>query len=196
MLPGMSWKHEEPLEEEPANDSAPLVESNHRGVSGALNYCRQRLPAEIDPTGIEHGYPDSSFSAPNSRHLRSGSRVLRPTIGQAMRLSRKKFSQRNARSANSSLSAIHSSKILKAAGKKRSGPQRQFNAPENVPSGRLQLSFGVDTVEPQPSPSLDRETPRRSKRIRARLSGVAKDPTRTASTNPFNHASHQTQSGN
>ena len=212
ILPGMSWKHEEPLEEEAADGPAPVpanplvngsheageapairifgspspVESNHRQASGALNSSQQGPPADIDSAGLENG--DAERSPSRRIHLpRSGKRVLRPTMGQALLPSKRKASHKDGQPANASLGPVHSSKVLKAAGK-RKGPQRRLNISQKVSSDGLPLSSGVDAAEPQPSPSPDRVTPRRSKRIQPPVPSVAKDPTRTVSTDPSKRA--------
>ncbi|KAG9232395.1 hypothetical protein BJ875DRAFT_544592 [Amylocarpus encephaloides] len=83
VLPGMSWKHEQPFEEmareEMADDPIPanplmngsheapairifgspsLVQSNHRQVSGALNSSQQGPPTDIASAGSENGDTD------------------------------------------------------------------------------------------------------------------------------------------
>jgi hypothetical protein len=103
----MSWKHEEPLEEDSADGPAPAqanplvngsheaggptrrifgspspVESNHRQASGALNSSQQGLSADVDSAGLENGDAEHSPSASNSPRPRTGKRVLRPTTGQ------------------------------------------------------------------------------------------------------------------
>ena len=116
ILPGMSWKHEEPLEEEAADGPAPVpanprvngsreagealairifgfpspVESNHRQASGALNSSQQGPSADIDSTGLENGNAERSPSALNSPRLKTRKRVLRPTTGQASQPSKRK----------------------------------------------------------------------------------------------------------
>jgi hypothetical protein len=212
ILPGMSWKHEEPLEEEAAVGPAPVpanplvngsheageapairifgspspVESNHRQVSGALNSSQQGLPADIDPAGSDNGDAERSPSAPNSPPPSSGKRVLRATTGQALLPSKRKASHKDG-PANASLGPVHSSKVAKAAGK-RKGPQRLLNISQKVSCDGLPLSSGVDAAEPQPSPPPDRLTLRRSKRILPPVSSVAKDPAKTASTDPSKRA--------
>jgi hypothetical protein len=161
VLPGMSWKHEQPFEEmvreEMGDDPVPAnplvngshdapairifgspspVQSNHRQVSNALNSSRQRLPADIASAGSK-----------------------------------------------AYLSPAHLSKVTKAAGR-RTRPQRKLNISQKVSSDGLPLSSGVDSAEPQPSPPPDCVTIRRSKRIQPPVSSVAKDPAKTASTDP------------
>ena len=108
ILPGMSWKHEEPLEKEAADGptSVPAnslvngsheagealaihifgypspVESNHSQASGALNSSQQGPSADIDSAELENGNAERSPSAPNSPRLRTGKWVLRPTTGR------------------------------------------------------------------------------------------------------------------
>jgi hypothetical protein len=102
ILPGMSWKHEEPLEEEVADgpiavsrnalrnaqppinheaanrNFAPLfgplspVESNHREASAAMAIPQQELPADIDSAGSDNGNAEHPPSAPNLPRPRMG----------------------------------------------------------------------------------------------------------------------------
>lgn len=194
VLPGMSWKHEEPLEEEAANDPAPvqanpLVNGSHEAgeapticifgspppVSGALNSSQQ-------------GQPERSSSTSNSPPYSSGKRVLRPAMGPALLpRSKIKASHKDGQPANASLGPVHPSKISKAAGK-RKGPQRRLNISQDVPSDGLPLSSGADAAEPQPSPPPVRVTSRRSKRTQPPVSSVAKDPAKTASTDASKRA--------
>jgi hypothetical protein len=212
ILPGMSWKHEGPLEEEAANGPAPVPANplvngsheageapairifgshspaNHRQASGALNSSSQQgPPADIDPAGLENGDAQRSSSTSNSPSLGSGKRVLRPKMGQALLPSKRKASHKDGQPANASLGPVHSSKVSKAAGK-RKGPQRRLKISQKVSSDGLPLSSGVDAAEPHPSPLPDRVALRRSKRIQPPVPTVSKDPTRTASTNPSKRA--------
>jgi hypothetical protein len=105
----MSWKHEEPLEEEAAGSPAavpanPLVngshetgeapairlfgspspvQSNHRQVSGALNSSQQGPPADIDSARSENGDSERSSSTSNSPPPSSGKRVLEKVASTA-----------------------------------------------------------------------------------------------------------------
>jgi hypothetical protein len=162
------------------------VQSNHRQVSGALNSSQQGPPADIASAGSENGDAERSPSAPNSPPPSSGKRVLRPTTGQALLPSKRKASHKDGQPTNASLGPVHSSKVSKAAGK-RKGPQRQLNISQKVSSDGLPLSSDVDATKP-PSSSPDRVAPRRSKRIQPPVPTVSEDPTRTASTNPSKRA--------
>jgi hypothetical protein len=209
----MSWKHEEPLEDEAPDGPAPVpanplvngsheagevpaisifgspspVESNHRHVSDALNSSQQGPPADIDSAGSENGNAERSSSTSNSPPPSLGKRVLRPTTGQALLPSKRKASHKVGQPTNASLGPVHSSKVSKAAGK-RKGPHRRLNISQKVSSDGLPLSSGVDAAKPQPSPSPDRVAPRRSKRIQPPVPSVSKDLTRTASSNPSKRA--------
>ncbi len=210
ILPGMSWKHEELLEEEAADNPALVeanllvngsheageaptrrifgppspIESNHLHAS-VMNTSQDEPSAGIDSARLENGDAEHSPSASNSPHPRTGKRVLRPTTGQALRRSRKKPSHKDGQPqlvASASLGPVHSSKVSKAASKKKLSPQRGLNTSQKVSSNGLPLSSGVDAAEQQPP--LDRVTPRRSKRINPPVPSVAEDQTRTASTHP------------
>ncbi|KAI3321946.1 hypothetical protein HD806DRAFT_545617 [Xylariaceae sp. AK1471] len=207
VLPGMSWKHEKPLEEEDIDGLAPVpanpladgsheageappaairlfgspspVESNHRQASTALNSPQQGPSTGIYSAGLEKGNTERSPSTPNSPQLRMSKRVLRPTTEQASRPSKRNPSRKDEQLASASLGPTHSSKVAKAA-RKRKGRQRRLDDSQNVSSDDLPLSSDVDAAESQPSPSSDRVAPRRSKRIQT----ISKDLTRMASTNP------------
>jgi hypothetical protein len=202
ILPGMSWKHEEPLEEEAAGDPVPvpvpvnpLVNGSHEAGEAPLRNGRpitnllengQGPSADIDLARLENGDVERSLSGSNSLRPSSGKRVLRPTTRQALRPSKRKPSHKDGQPASVSLGLVRSSKVSKAAGKKKLRPQWGLNISQKISSGGLPLPSGVDAVEPQPS--LDRVTPRRSKRIKPPVPSVAKDPTRTAPTNPSKRA--------
>lgn len=219
LLPGMSWKHEEPLEEEAAEGPAPQVnlaengshevgeefplrnifghpatspvESNHRQASGVMSTSQQGPSTDIDSTGLENSDAEHSPSAPNSPPFSSAEWVLRPTTGQASRPSRKNSPHKDGQPASASFGPVPSSKVSKvskAAVKKKPGSQRRLNISPNVSSDCLLLSSGVDAAESQPSPPPDGVTPRRSKRIQPPVSGVAKDPAKTASTHSSKRA--------
>jgi hypothetical protein len=218
----MSWKHEEPLEEEAADDSVPVlvnplmngnheageapirnvfgrlvtnlsessifirnpnpVESNHRQSPGVMNSSQQGPSAGIDSAGLENGDAEHSPSGLNSPRPSSSKQVLRPTTGQALRPSKRKSSQKYKQPASVSLSPVHSSKVLKTAGKKKPRLQWGLNVSQKISSGGLPLSSGVDAAEPQPSP--DCVTLRRSKRIKPPIPSVAKDSKRTTRSKP------------
>jgi hypothetical protein len=95
--------------------------------------------------------------------------------------SKRKASHKAGQPENASLGPVHSSKVSKAAGK-RKGPQRRLNISQKVSFDHLLLSSGVDAAEPQLSPLPDLVAPRRSKRIPSLVPSVAKDPAKTAST--------------
>jgi hypothetical protein len=129
--------------------------------------------------------PSALSSTSNSPRPRMGKWDLRPTIGQALWRSRKKPSYKDGQPqlvASASLGLVHSSKVSKAASKKKPSPQWGLNISQKVSSSGLPLSSSVDAAELQPSP--DYITLRRSKRINPPVPSVAKDPTRTAPIHP------------
>ena len=213
ILPGMSWKHEEPLEEEAADGPAlvlakplmngsheageatsirifgspPSVVTNHRQASDALNPSYQGPSRDINSAGLENGDPERPFSASNSPPLISDNQVLRPTTGKALLPSKRKASGEGRRSANEFLGPVHTSKVSKAAGK-RKVPQVRLDISPKVTSDDLLLSSRVDAAELQPLHPPDRVTPRRSKRLRSSVTDVAENPPRMASTDPSKRA--------
>jgi hypothetical protein len=207
ILPGMSWKHEEPLDEETANNTSPQanrvengshevggtpairifgspspIESNHRQASGAMNTSQQRLSADIDSVGLGNGDAERSPPPPNLPRFRTGNRVLRPTTGQASRPSKREPSNKGELPqpiASTSLGPVHPSKISKATGKKRPASQRRMQISKSISSGGLPLSSVVDVAKLPPSPA--RVSPRRSKRIQRLEPGMPNDTTEMAS---------------
>ncbi|KAL8650304.1 MAG: hypothetical protein Q9210_003900 [Variospora velana] len=206
ILPGMSWKHEEPLEEEAADGPAPVpanplvngshaagealntlifgspspVASNHGQSFGIMNTSQQGPSADADSARQENGHDERSPSASNAPRPRTGKRVLRPATGQALRPSRKEPSYKDGQpqpAASASLGPVHSSKVSKASGKKRPRPQPRPRISENGSSDGLLVSSDVDNA-----PSPTRVASRRSSRIQPPVPIVAKDPTVIAST--------------
>jgi hypothetical protein len=202
----MSWKHEEPLEEEAADDPAPIpanplvngshnvgeaptrhifgspspVASDHRQASGT---SQQGPSADADSARQENGHAERSPSVSNAPRPRTGKQVLRPTTGQALRPSRKKPSHKDGQSqpvASASLGPVHSSKVSKTTGKKRPGPQRRPNASQEMSPGDPPLLSGPDIVEPLPQTASI--PPRRSKRLEPPEPSTAKGPTGITST--------------
>ena len=94
--------------------------------------------------------------------------------------------QKDRPEANEPLGLVDSSKAAKATGRKRMGPRRRPNIPQEASSGDLPLASGLDAAESRPLP--DRVTPRRSQRIQPSIPSLAKDPTKTASADPTKHA--------
>ncbi|KAI1401865.1 hypothetical protein F4819DRAFT_305782 [Hypoxylon fuscum] len=209
ILPGMSWKHEEPLEEEAVDSPAPVpanplangchgeeklptkrifgsrsVESSRRRGSIAADPSQQGPSADMN--SAENGNSELSPSAPYSPRIRTGKRVLRPSTGQASRSSKRNPSRKDDQQASVTLGPVHSSKISKTAAKKRSGPPQQPDISQKVSPDGLPFSSGVNPTEPPPSP--ERITPRRSKRIHPPVPSVAEDPAETASKSPMKRA--------
>ncbi|KAA6406979.1 MAG: hypothetical protein FRX48_09277 [Lasallia pustulata] len=208
ILPGMLWKHEQPLEAEIADRSAPVpanplvngshevgevpdiclfgsppVEPDHRQTSNALNSSQQGPPADINLAGLENGDAERSSSAPISPRLSIGKRVHRPRTGQASRPSRKKPSHKDGlpqATASAALGPVHSSKVSKAAVKKKPRPQRRLNISPKVSSDDLPLSSGVSRTAAQSRP---RNSAQKQKDPTTAPS-VAKDLTGTACTDP------------
>ncbi|KAF2180928.1 hypothetical protein K469DRAFT_714121 [Zopfia rhizophila CBS 207.26] len=204
ILPGMSWKHEWPLEEEAADDPAPVpanpsvngshdageaptrrifgspspVASNRRQTSGIMNTSRQGLSADVDSARPEDGDVERSPSTSNSLRPRTGKRVLRPTTGQTLRPSRQKPYHKDGQPqpvASASLGPVHSSKVSKATGRKRPGPRRRPNTPQGVPPGGPPLLSGPGVAGPLPQAAS--VPPRRSKRLQPPEPSIAKGPT-------------------
>lgn len=203
IMPGMSWKHEEPFVGEDADSPAPLqrnpaenggceverapvlefanrnlfgtppVETNNHKVSGAID------TSQHNSSGIEDGDAGTSPSAPNSPRLQTGKRVLRPTKGPSSRKSVKDGQLQPVTSA--SLGPINPSKASKAATKKKRGSRRRSNVSLETASRNPELSSEPDLVEQLPLAAST--PPRRSKRIQQLRSGQPNNGTGTTSTN-------------
>ncbi|KAF4632618.1 hypothetical protein G7Y89_g5509 [Cudoniella acicularis] len=199
MLPGMLWKHEEPLEEEAADDPAPIpanplvngsheagealprrifgspspIASNHHQTSGIMSTSQQGPPADVDSARLENSDAECSPSTSNSPRPKTGKRVLRPMTGQTSR-------PNGQPAASISLGPVHPSKVSKATGKKRPGPRRRPNASHDVSSGDAPLLSGPDIAEKPPQTAS--VPPRRSKRIQPPKPSKIKDSTGIAST--------------
>ncbi|KAF2176606.1 hypothetical protein K469DRAFT_438086, partial [Zopfia rhizophila CBS 207.26] len=210
ILPGMSWKHEEPLEEEVADGPAPIeanplgngsyneageaprarifgspppVETNQRQASGKMNTSQQGLSADIDLPGLANENAEHSPLESDSRPPRGGSRVPRPAIGQTTRPSRRRPSNKDGQTqavASTSLRPVYLSKVSKAPTKKRPELRRRSNASEEIPSSGPSLFPGPNTVEPLLQTASI--PPRRSKRLQQPESSMTKDPGGIAST--------------
>lgn len=142
VLPGMSWKHEQPFEdlvreelgEEPdfakplANDAyetAPIqpfeppsvIQPSHHQVSGYLNTAQQALSAEVVSGETEVHDVEGSSSALHTPLSNSRQPGLREIMGQALPISKRKTCRKKQQSINTVLGPIHPSKVSKIAGK-------------------------------------------------------------------------------
>jgi hypothetical protein len=178
VLPGMSWKHEEPLEQVADNDpvpiqNAPLVNHrvvevvprsifgppatdgpSHRQESSIVNGSQQVEYERVVSSSLENGHaeqPPSTSSSPLADGV-----AHHPAMRPALRSSKQKPSRKDLSATNASLGPVHSTKISKPARKKRSGPSQQPNTSQMISSDDPQLS------------STDHTTPRRSKRLESR----------------------------
>jgi hypothetical protein len=206
----MSWKHEWPLEEEAADDPAPVLANpsvngtheaeeaptrrifgspspvvpNHRQTSGIMNMTQQGPSAEFCSARLENRDATRSPSASNSprRHI-AGKQDLRPTTGQALRSKGKIPSHKDGQPqpvASASLGPVDSSKVSKATQKKRPGPQQQPNTSQEMSSGDPPFLSGSDIAEPLPQAASI--YPRRSKRLEPPEPNTAKGRTGITST--------------
>ncbi|KAF2188142.1 hypothetical protein K469DRAFT_724733 [Zopfia rhizophila CBS 207.26] len=188
ILPGMSWKHEEPLEEEtadgPATVQANLLGNSSHEVEGApiitmngapLRYISGRSVANLSESGIFMRNPPAAES--NNRQGYVDSPGLENGDAEYSPLESNSAPPR--RVASASLGPVHLSKVSKTPLKKRPGPRRRPNASE-VPSGDPLLLTRPDITELLlQSASMPS---RRSKRLQQLESSMAKDLGGIAST--------------
>lgn len=171
ILPGMSWKHEEPFEEEvsaPAQTNlfgnynqevveAPLahtfgfsasVETNHHQASSKLDISQQGRPANTGSAGLansdtEHSYPES-----NSHRPRHGKRTSRPAIRRIVQPKATHEDGQIQPTSSPSLGHIHTSKVSKVPTKKKSGRrQQQLDASAMEFSDNSSVPAGPDFAE-------------------------------------------------
>ncbi|KAK0102634.1 hypothetical protein ONS95_006238 [Cadophora gregata] len=145
MLPGMSWKHEQPLEEmvreEMVDDPVPanpVVNASHDAppirlfgsspiqlfgrsspvqVPVALNSSQQGPPTDVASDESENADVECSPSSPDSYPPSLGKRGFRTSTGQAQLSEKRKGSQKDGQPANASLGPFHPSKVTKASAK-------------------------------------------------------------------------------
>lgn len=213
ILPGMTWKHEEPLDTEadPVSGAADLLMNRQPPISNEaveaspppifcspsfadqdhlqefdmMNVLQQGQSADLTSVALETGEAEHSPFRFTSPQDLIGGQVFQPAMGQ---WSNPGPSPEDSPVAGESLDRPHSGKVSKAAGKQRPGPPQQPHVSHEVSSDDPALSSAVDTPEPQMEPV--RATPRRSKRLRSRVPNVAEEHTRTASTDPTKRTSH------
>ncbi|KAF2251589.1 hypothetical protein BU26DRAFT_516387 [Trematosphaeria pertusa] len=207
ILPGMSWKHEEPLEEEADNDSAAAqanhvengmhdveapprrvfgspspVESDHPHPSGTVNASQRGPSADDDSDGLENGGGGHSRAASNSRrHERSGGAIHSMTRPMPPRNQTRPSHADglNEPETSTSLGPVRSSKVSKATRRRRPGLRRRPSDPQEVsPDDAPLLARAHIPESPQQNSNMP---PRRSKRIQSTKSGMAKESTRIAS---------------
>jgi len=202
ILPGMSWRHEDPLEEELADGPVPIqadtlrngnddeaveapqarifgssapAETNRR-VSSKTIAPQRGQSANTESAGLANGDVEHSTLELNS--------ASKPAI-QIARASRRRPPDKDGQLqevANTSLGTVHTSKVSKAPARK--GPwARRPNASETLPSGDPPLLPGPDVVEPLfQTASIP---PRRSKRLQLPEPSVAEGSDRIAPKDLF-----------
>lgn len=185
ILPGMNWRHEQPIDEflaeEMGPDPTPPAESNGREVreavptvqdlfpetnlnhgpeSGLLNKSLE-LPAAVDLVESPNGDPDHASSAPNVACVTGGGQGPVSDAGEGPQQARRASSQggRTGSVSGTVLGSVHLAKVSKTPSR-RKGPGRR--------RGRSLLELPCD-VPPRPEPDLpgtatSTSGPRRSRR--------------------------------
>ena len=200
ILPGMSWKHEEPLEEEATDGSISALRNsqphvNHEAANGRFSplfrpispvgsnlgetpadviMFKQRQPADIISAELENRDAEQPLPGPRSPCHEIGKRTLHSTKGQALRPNRRKQSRQTGLLplvGSASLGPVRLSKVSKAVRKTKPGRQPGLN---------------ISQVEPQLSPPPIPITPRRSRRIQPPISkDAAQDQSKTLFSDPL-----------
>ena len=189
ILPGMSWKHEEPLEEEvsaPAQTNpvevckpevvggrlerpflfyAPVETSQHQ-ASSALDTSQQRRPSNEESAGLADTDTEHPFPEPNSHRPRNGVQISQPAM---RRIAQHEAFHENGQiqpAASPSLGHIHTSKASTVPKKKTSGRrQQQLDASETDVLDDLSVPAEPDLAETTPSATAAH--PRRSDRLKS-----------------------------
>lgn len=94
---------------------ASLVESNHRLASDVFNSSQQGPSVELRSVRSSNGDADRSASRSDSPRHRLDEQILPPMTEQALRPSKRKPFENDARWASASLGPAHTSKVLTAA---------------------------------------------------------------------------------
>jgi len=187
IMPGMLWPHEEPPKDESDSTSIqanPIENGNHEvgetsisrileppfpaepngQTSNSMSTSQQGLSAAITSSGLINGGVEVEGSEPiNSSRVRHSSARQMPQSTRR-KPSRGKQIQPEA---NTSLGAIHSSRVLKAVGKKTSRPRRPQITPPKA-------SFDDPTIPSRLGMAEQTIIPRRSKRIQSKELSMAK----------------------
>jgi hypothetical protein len=191
ILPGMLWKHEEPLEEDVASVPACipnlLVKSNHDATDSSNRQIR-RSPSPTTSNRFQIFGIETSQRGPSSDvdSARSGiidtetyfpASNLSPTMEQSLQSSRRQPSYRDGRP-NSvkglNLDPVQSLEVSKDTSKTKLRPWPQPNSLQRVPSSDFPSLFGPNIAEQQP---LTTGIPRRrSKRLQQLESSLGKGP--------------------
>ena len=179
ILPGMSWKHEEPFEEEtnaptqtnlvencnhaivegplaPIFGSAAPMETSHHQASGTLEISQQGRPPTAESTGLANSNTEHSFPVSNSHRQRDGKRISRTA---RMRIAQPKATHEDGH-------VQPTSKVSKVPTKKRSGRQPKcLDASAMESSDHLSVPAEPDFTEA--TSSTTGAHPRRSDRLNA-----------------------------
>lgn len=194
ILPGMSWKHEEPIDEEydpVSNLPTVAIGSDFDGVFPVLRFAprptpvrsrpyhlpgvvfisRQPSPVDTNPTGLENGNAKSSSSTP---------KTLFSVTDQALRPRKGKSSIEDGYTQPMEsvlLDSTHSSpvpEVPEGTGKGTRRPHNGVGPSQRVPSGNSLLLTNPNVAEPVAQPSSI--TPRRSERVKRQADHAAKIP--------------------
>lgn len=169
LIPGMSWKHERPLEEPvyrriiaPANT---FVETCLDAVKPTVNLFGDSSPVSSNnqQNFLSQEAPSAdvrSVRSENVATLRRGKRDLPRTTGQALGLGKIESPRGKPQLVEitpqiTPLGPVHSSKVSKTTGRKRPGPRRPVSKRQSNPSqetrpGGVSLFSDPNIAEPAP----------------------------------------------
>lgn len=207
ILPGMSWKHEEPLAQIlddslisethagnatlPRNEagtapprrifgsSSPVI-SRFPEEFGIINASKQGSSANIDPSSLSNCDANNNRTSPNVPHASNDEQSPHRRVFLDTIRPHHQTPEGDLAVACEAFTRFHPANVYKAVGEKRPDPPHQPPTPKKVFAYVQLFSPIVDAAERQRSPVA--VTPRRSQRPRQPVSGEPKDLVRPAST--------------
>ncbi|KAI4124705.1 MAG: hypothetical protein LQ347_005630 [Umbilicaria vellea] len=206
ILPGMSWKHEEPLEQT-LDDS--LISETHAGNAtlpwneagtapprsifgcpssiishfpeefGIINASKQGSSACIDSSSLSNDDANNTRTSPNVPDASHDEQSPRRGTSLDTIRPHHQTPEGDLAVAGEAFTPFHPANVYKAAGEKQPEPQHQPHIPKKVFAYVQLFSPVVDAAERQPSPVA--VTPRRSERLQRGIHDEPKESTSTAS---------------
>ncbi|PGH29544.1 hypothetical protein GX50_07714 [[Emmonsia] crescens] len=207
ILPGMTWKHEEPLElltadlppaqvnpPQPVNDGhdagesprprifspVPPGKTDDRQTPGVASPPPRRGQSPLNSVDLTNRAAEPSLQSNTAPRRRGRPPILRGQIAQSRSEIPLGLDTQPPPVDRSTLGPVHPSRITKSSAKKRPTPQRKPNQPDELSAAGLSSAPGPDATQ----------TPRRrSKRLQKHESSAADNPGERASKNPLDGVS-------